>query len=59
MTAGLDLIFAFIDEVYGSRAAEDIQGTIEYKRTGDACDDPFAEIHGVEPTWECNSNGRM
>ena len=53
MTAGLDLIFAFIEEFYGIQTAEDLLGTIEYKRSADICDDPFAEINGVKPTWQC------
>ncbi|OAK96715.1 DJ-1/PfpI family protein [Phaeosphaeriaceae sp. SRC1lsM3a] len=53
VTAGLDLIFAFIDEVYGADMAKNLQSTVEYVRSNGQCDDPFAAIHGVEPTWEC------
>jgi hypothetical protein len=49
----LDLIFAFIEEVYGEDVARDLQGTLEYERGRGMCDDSFAEVHGVEPTWEC------
>ncbi|KAH3914226.1 hypothetical protein HBH56_100510 [Parastagonospora nodorum] len=53
VTAGLDLIFAFIEEVYGKELAENIAGTVEYERSRGMCDDPFGAIHGVKPTWEC------
>lgn len=53
VTAGLDLIFAFIEEVYGSQVAKDLQKPLEYERRSDMCDDPFAEINGVKPTWDC------
>jgi transcriptional regulator GlxA family with amidase domain len=53
VTAGLDLIFAFIEEVYGEDAARELQGTLEYERGRGMCDDVFAEVHGVVPTWEC------
>jgi transcriptional regulator GlxA family with amidase domain len=53
VTAGLDLIFAFIEEVYGEEVARELQGTVEYERGKGMCDDPFAELHGVQPTWEC------
>ncbi|KAL9564891.1 hypothetical protein ACKAV7_011343 [Fusarium commune] len=36
VTSGLDLIFAFIEEVYGTTYAKDLQGTIEFNRVKDA-----------------------
>jgi hypothetical protein len=42
----LDLIFAFIEEVYGEEVARDLQGTLEYERGRGMCDDSFAEVHG-------------
>ncbi|KAJ9419220.1 hypothetical protein QL093DRAFT_1990248, partial [Fusarium oxysporum] len=49
VTSGLDLIFAFIEEIYGATYAKDLQGTIEFMRMDDACDDPFAEVHDIPP----------
>lgn len=57
VTAGQDLIFAFIEEVYGAQAARNIQGTVEFDRSHSKCDDPFAAIHGVKPTWNCTESG--
>ncbi|KAF9769173.1 hypothetical protein IL306_013436 [Fusarium sp. DS 682] len=54
VTSGLDLIFAFIEEVYGKKYAKDLQGTIEFNRVKDACDDPFAEEHQVPPSGDCS-----
>lgn len=56
VAAGLDLIFTFMDEIYGEEVTMSIQGTIEYSRNQGLCDDPFAEIHGVAPTWDCREN---
>lgn len=53
VTSGLDLIFAFMDEVYGEEVTRRIQGVTEYDRHTDPCDDPFAEWHGVEPIGDC------
>ncbi|KAF4337966.1 DJ-1 family [Fusarium beomiforme] len=56
VTSGLDLIFAFIEEVYGKNYAKDLQGIIEFNRVKDACDDPFAEEHHVSPSGDCRAN---
>jgi hypothetical protein len=56
VTSGLDLIFAFIDEVYGAKHGKDLQGTIEFNRVRDACDDPFAEEHQVPPSGDCSQS---
>lgn len=53
VTSGLDLIFAFIEEIYGATYAKDLQGTIEFMRMDDACDDPFAEVHDIPPSGDC------
>jgi transcriptional regulator GlxA family with amidase domain len=47
VTAGMDLIFAFVEEVYGKKVAEEIGDMVEYTRVRDAGDDPFAEVWGV------------
>lgn len=26
---------------------------MEYERSNGMCDDPFAEVHDVKPTWNC------
>jgi hypothetical protein len=54
VTSGLDLIFAFksMDEVYGEDVTAEVQGTIEYERNKGRCDDFFADIYGVQPTWD-------
>jgi transcriptional regulator GlxA family with amidase domain len=56
VTSGLDLIFAFMDEIYGEDMTRRIQGVVEYDRHTDPCDDPFAEWHGVEPTGDCKAS---
>ncbi|KZL77453.1 DJ-1/PfpI family protein [Colletotrichum tofieldiae] len=49
VTSGLDLIIAFIKEVYGEELATKVSRIMEY--VPNAADwDPFADINGVEPT---------
>ncbi|KZL86956.1 dj-1 family protein [Colletotrichum incanum] len=49
VTSGLDLIIAFIKEVYGEELATKVSRIMEY--VPNAADwDPFAEVNGVEPT---------
>lgn len=47
VTAGMDLILAFVEKVYGRELAEQIANMVEYTRVRDAGDDPFAEVWGV------------
>lgn len=56
VTSRLDLIFAYIEEVYGTTYARDLQGTIEFNRVKDACDDSFAEEHQVPPSGDCSQS---
>ncbi|SCV38746.1 uncharacterized protein FFB14_07002 [Fusarium fujikuroi] len=56
VTSGPDLIFAFIEEVYGATYARDSQGTIELNRVKDVCDDSFAEEHQVPPSGDCSQS---
>ncbi|KAF5711483.1 hypothetical protein FGLOB1_4986 [Fusarium globosum] len=56
VTSGLDLIFAYIEEVYGTTYARDLQGTIEFNRVKGACDDSFAEEHQVPPSGDCSQS---
>lgn len=53
VTAGIDLIFAFIEQMYGQELAHKIQGITEHKRTLDPCDDPFAAWYDIPPTGHC------
>ncbi|KAG6024524.1 hypothetical protein E4U41_001759 [Claviceps citrina] len=55
VTSGLDLIFEFIDVIYSKDLSYDIQASIEYVRAQDACDDPWAAVHGVAPVGDCRS----
>ncbi|WDK09789.1 DJ-1/PfpI family protein [Colletotrichum graminicola] len=49
ITSGLDLIIAFIHQIYGEEMATKISRIMEY--IPNAADwDPFADINGVEPT---------
>ncbi|WYZ37262.1 hypothetical protein EsH8_II_000768 [Colletotrichum jinshuiense] len=49
VTSGLDLIIAFIKDVYGEALATKVSNVMEY--VPNAADwDPFAEINNVEPT---------
>ncbi|RJE23097.1 DJ-1 PfpI family protein, partial [Aspergillus sclerotialis] len=43
VSAGIDVAFAWIEEVFGESVAEDIAVGIEYKRERDSRCDPFAE----------------
>lgn len=47
VTAGLDAILAFVDRVYGRRAADVVVSLIEYERHTDPTYDPWAMHHGV------------
>lgn len=44
ITAGMDLIYAFVGQVYSQEVAEDIANASEYERHLDPSDDPFAEV---------------
>jgi transcriptional regulator GlxA family with amidase domain len=47
VTAGMDLVFAWIAEVWGEEMAGSIADQSEYERNKDAGNDPFAEKYGV------------
>lgn len=57
VTSGLDLIFAFIEEVYDTTYAKDLQGTIEFNGVKDACDDSFVEENQVPPSGDGKLSG--
>lgn len=48
----MDLIYAFIEEMYGADTAWDVQAELEYERKTQ-CDDQWPVMQGVEPTWVC------
>ncbi|KXG52986.1 DJ-1 domain, InhA-type [Penicillium griseofulvum] len=47
ISAGIDLILAWIEEMYGSEVARHSSNTIEYTRHEDPSHDPFAELSGI------------
>ena len=47
------MIFDFMEQVYGKNVTDAVVATTEYDRARGTCDDPFAEVRGVEPTSEC------
>jgi transcriptional regulator GlxA family with amidase domain len=46
VSAGIDVTFAFIEELYGEEMARNVSNVMEYTRHLDPNDDPFAR------TWE-------
>lgn len=49
MTSGLDLTFAFIEQVWGKEMADRITGMAEYERHSQTYD-PFSAMFNVTPT---------
>ncbi|KAG0159920.1 hypothetical protein PDIDSM_7447 [Penicillium digitatum] len=47
VSAGIDVTFAWIEEVYGSELARKISDSMEYTRHKDPTHDPFAELYGL------------
>lgn len=47
VSAGIDVAFAWIAEVFGEELAAGCAVKMEYTRRMDPCDDPFAEIYGL------------
>ncbi|KAF9482837.1 DJ-1/PfpI family protein [Pholiota conissans] len=47
VSAGLDVIFAFMGEVYGEEVATAIANFLEYERHMDASWDPYAGLYGL------------
>ncbi|KAG2018776.1 hypothetical protein CC2G_008167 [Coprinopsis cinerea AmutBmut pab1-1] len=48
VTAGLDVIFAFIEKVYGEPVAKLLANWLEYERHTDSTWDPFAELYETQ-----------
>ncbi|KAL8728675.1 MAG: hypothetical protein Q9166_005239 [cf. Caloplaca sp. 2 TL-2023] len=47
VSAGIDVMLAWIGKVYGEGLAQDIADGIEHTRHVNADDDPFAKVHGL------------
>ncbi|PWY96232.1 class I glutamine amidotransferase-like protein [Aspergillus sclerotioniger CBS 115572] len=47
VSAGIDVILAWIEEVFGEKVADDLTNGLEYTRHRDANIDPFAKVHGL------------
>ncbi|KAG5636623.1 hypothetical protein H0H81_007391 [Sphagnurus paluster] len=47
VSAGLDVTFAFIAEVWGNQTAVDLANVLEYERHTNSSWDPFAELYGL------------
>lgn len=47
VSAGIDMMFAFLDAVYGTQVAEDLSKGLEYVRIVDWREDPFAIVHNT------------
>ncbi|KAF8810851.1 DJ-1/PfpI family protein [Phlegmacium glaucopus] len=48
VSAGLDIIFAFIGEIYGEEVAKIVADFLEYERHTDPSWDPYAELYGLQ-----------
>lgn len=48
ISAGIDVVFAWIADVYGAGVAKNIADRMEYTRVTDPNDDPFADLHGTK-----------
>ncbi|KAG6865693.1 hypothetical protein C0991_000307 [Blastosporella zonata] len=51
VSAGMDVIFAWIEEVYGEATAKDLADALEYERHTDASWDPYAEMYGLSKRY--------
>ncbi|THC97209.1 hypothetical protein EYZ11_003318 [Aspergillus tanneri] len=47
VTAGIDVILAWVEEVYGKETTQAIANEIEHTRHLDASHDPFADLYGL------------
>jgi len=48
VSAGLDVTFAFIADVYGKGAADKVADALEYERHTDSSWDPYAELYNLK-----------
>ena len=47
ISAGIDMMYAFIADQYGEDVAQTLADAAEYRRNTDASDDPFARFAGL------------
>ncbi|KAL2860739.1 DJ-1/PfpI family protein [Aspergillus lucknowensis] len=47
VSAGIDVMLAWIGNVYGEGVAKEIADIMEYRQVEDGGDDPFAELYGL------------
>lgn len=47
ISAGIDMVYAFIADQYGEDVAQTLADAAEYRRNTDASDDPFARFAGL------------
>lgn len=47
VSAGIDVVLAWVEEVYGREKAEEVAGVMEYERHEDSRWDPFAVANGL------------
>ena len=45
VSAGMDMIYAFVADQYGEAVAKDLAQSGEYVRNVDSTDDPFARLY--------------
>ncbi|GLB41556.1 putative protein kinase activity [Lyophyllum shimeji] len=48
VSAGLDVIFAFMEDVFGKEAADNVANGLEYERHTDSTWDPYAKIYNLK-----------
>jgi transcriptional regulator GlxA family with amidase domain len=44
ISAGMDMMYAFVSEIYGENIAQELADNSEYRRNTDPDDDPFAKV---------------
>jgi transcriptional regulator GlxA family with amidase domain len=47
VTAGIDMILGFVEDVYGKKYADELTDGLEYERHTNSTDDPFAAKYGL------------
>lgn len=47
VSAGIDAMLAFMEDVYGAQAAKTVAEVMEYERHTDPTQDPFADLYGL------------
>ena len=57
VTAGIDAVYAWIEEVHGAEEAQRLVNMAEYVRSKDPSDEPFARLYGL--VWGMRIGARM